>query len=205
MAELLNQTDVFIVGGGPAGLAAAIAAREKGFGVVVADCSEPPIEKPCGEGLMPDALAALRRLGVTVPAERSYPFRGIRFLGCGTSVDASFPSGHGRGVRRSVLHQAMLERATEAGVSFLWGVRVSGVSDAGVVVDGRTIPCQWIIGADGQNSLVRRWAGLDKFRHHSRRFGFRQHYRVAPWTDCMEIYWGARCQVYVTPVSSGEI
>ena len=134
------MTDVFIVGGGPAGLAAAIAAREKGFRVVVADCSQPPIEKPCGEGLMPDGLAALRGLGVAIPAEHAFPFRGIRFLGCGTSVDASFPSGYGCGVRRTVLHQAMLERATEAGVSFLWGARVSGIGDAGVAVNGRTAP-----------------------------------------------------------------
>jgi menaquinone-9 beta-reductase len=203
MAQL--ETDVFIVGGGPAGLAAAIAAREKGLRVVVADCSRPPIEKPCGEGLMPDALTALRKLGVTVPAEHSFPFRGIRFLGSGRSVDASFPSGCGRGVRRTILHQAMLDRATEAGVSFRWGARVSGIGDAGVTVDGRVVPCRWIVGADGQNSPIRRWAGLDQFRHHSRRFGFRTHYRVAPWTDCMELYWGAGCQIYITPISSSEV
>jgi flavin-dependent dehydrogenase len=203
MARL--ETDVFIVGGGPAGLAAAIAAREKGFRVLVADCSRPPIEKPCGEGLMPDALTALRKLGITVPAEHSFPFRGIRFLGSGRSVDASFPSGCGRGVRRTILHQAMLDRATGAGVSFRWGARVGGIGQAGVTVDGQVVPCRWIVGADGQNSLVRRWAGLDRFRHHSRRFGFRAHYRVAPWTDCMELYWGVGYQIYVTPVSSGEV
>src|SRR5580698_1970330 len=54
-----QNTDVFIVGAGPAGLAAAIAARQKGFEVVVADGSEPPIEKPCGEGMMPGTLAGL--------------------------------------------------------------------------------------------------------------------------------------------------
>lgn len=199
------ETDVFIVGGGPAGLAAAIAAREKGFRVVVADCTRPPIEKPCGEGLMPDALTALRKLAVTVPNEHSFPFRGIRFLGSGRSVDAAFPSGCGRGVRRSILHQAMLDRAREAGVSFRWGARVSGIGDAGVTVDGRAVSCRWIVGADGQNSPVRRWAGLDHFRHHSCRFGFRMHYRVAPWTDCMELYWGAGCQIYITPISSSEV
>jgi flavin-dependent dehydrogenase len=99
----------------------------------------------------------------------------------------------------------MLDRATEAGVSFLWGARVGGIGDAGVTVNGRLAPCRWIIGADGQNSLIRRWAGLDHFRHHSRRFGFRRHYRVAPWTDCMELYWGAGYQIYVTPVSSAEV
>jgi len=63
------DTDVFIVGGGPAGLAAAIAARLKGFDVVVADAAQPPIDKACGEGLMPDSLVALRQLGVVVDPE----------------------------------------------------------------------------------------------------------------------------------------
>lgn len=154
---------------------------------------------------MPDALTALRRLGVTVPVEHSFPFRGIRFLGSGRSIDASFPFGYGRGVRRTILHQAMLHRATEAGVSFHWGARVSGIGDAGVTVDGRVASCRWIVGADGQNSMIRRWSGLDRYCHYSRRFGFRRHYHVAPWTDCMELYWGPGCQIYVTPISSGEI
>ena len=63
---MIEQTDVFVIGGGPAGLAAAIAARKKGFRVVVADGGAWPIEKACGEGLMPDTVAALRELGVSV-------------------------------------------------------------------------------------------------------------------------------------------
>ena len=55
--------DVFIVGGGPAGLATAIAARRRGLSVVVADGAVFPIDKPCGEGLMPDGVAALHQLG----------------------------------------------------------------------------------------------------------------------------------------------
>lgn len=154
--SLPHETDVFVVGGGPAGLAAAIAARAKGLQVVVADCSRPPIEKPCGEGLMPDSLDALRKLGVTIGSEHSFPFRGIRFLGSGTSVSASFPSGCGLGMRRAVLHQLLVDRAAEAGVRFLWGARVSGVNSDGAVVDGRLLRSRWIVGADGQNSYVRR-------------------------------------------------
>jgi len=205
MIELPYETDVFVVGGGPAGLAAAIALRSKGFRVAVADCSRPPIEKPCGEGLMPDALAALRKLGVTIPAEDSFSFRGIRFLGSGVSVDASFPFGCGVGVRRPVLHQLMIDRAAHAGVCMLWGTRVSGIGSSGVMLDGRLVRSRWIIGADGQNSRIRRWAGLDGYRHSTWRFGFRRHYRVAPWTDRMQVYWGSGCQIYVTPVSSQEI
>jgi len=57
------STDVFVIGGGPAGLAAAIAARQQGFRVIVADGAKPPIDKACGEALMPDAIAAFTRLG----------------------------------------------------------------------------------------------------------------------------------------------
>ena len=200
-----HETDVFVVGGGPAGLAAAIAARGKGLQVVVADWSRPPIEKPCGEGLMPDSLEALRHLGVTIGSEQSFPFRGIRFLTRATSVSASFPSGCGLGMRRTELHQLLADRAAEAGVHFLWGARVSGISSEGVVVNGGLLRSRWIVGADGQNSHVRRWADLDAFHSYRRRFGFRRHYLVTPWSDCVEIYWGSGFQFYITPVSPREV
>ena len=72
--------DVLVIGGGPAGLAMAIAARQHGLTVAVADGIHPPIDKACGEGLMPDALAAFKRLGLQLPPAEAYPFRGIRFL-----------------------------------------------------------------------------------------------------------------------------
>ncbi|HXI39872.1 MAG TPA: FAD-dependent monooxygenase [Bryobacteraceae bacterium] len=203
--QVPSETDVFVVGGGPAGLAAAIAARGKGLHVTVADWASPDIDKPCGEGLMPDSLAALRQLGITIGSEQSFPFRGIRFLASGTSVSASFPSGCGLGMRRPVLHQLLTHRAADAGVRFLWGARVSGIGREGVVVNGGLVRSQWIVGADGQNSQVRHWAGLDALHSYKRRFGFRRHYQIAPWSDCVEIYWGSGFQFYVTPVSQREV
>ena len=64
-----TATDVFIIGGGPAGLAAAIAARHRGFDVMVADGASPSIDKACGEGLMSDGVAALERLGISIAQE----------------------------------------------------------------------------------------------------------------------------------------
>jgi flavin-dependent dehydrogenase len=61
------------------------------------------------------------------------------------------------------------------------------------------------VGADGQKSGVRFAAGLEHARVASSRFGFRRHYAVAPWTDFVEVHWGSRCQIYVTPVSCEEI
>jgi len=78
-----------VIGGGPAGLAAALAARQKGFRVIVADAARPPIDKACGEGLMPDSVAALGALGVSVDPAGSFPFQGIRFVEGGASVQAA--------------------------------------------------------------------------------------------------------------------
>jgi menaquinone-9 beta-reductase len=203
---LLNSTDVLVIGGGPAGLAAAIAARQQGFRVLVADGAQMPIDKPCGEGLMPDGLAALEKLGISVNAENSYPFRGIRFLSAGLAVDAAFPNGAlGMGVRRTVLHRLIAERASSLGIDFLWQTPVTGISADGVHLGSRQVSARWIIGADGSTSRVRRWAELDAFRKRDCRYAFRQHYRVAPWTDRMELYWGRRGEIYVTPVSKDQV
>ena len=86
-----SPVDVFVIGGGPAGLATAIAARRHGLSVVLADGAVPPIDKPCGEGLMPDGVEALHHLGITIPEGEAYPFRGIRFVSDGTKAEAEFP------------------------------------------------------------------------------------------------------------------
>jgi flavin-dependent dehydrogenase len=145
---------------------------------------------------MPDSLDALRRLGVTIDPDQSFAFRGIRFIGEGGTVAADFPRDYGIAVRRIRLHQALIDRAQEVGVKLLWRTRVAGIDD---------IRARWIIGADGENSRVRRGANLGAVRSESRRYGFRRHYRVRPWTDFMEVYWGAGCQMYVTAVAADEM
>jgi flavin-dependent dehydrogenase len=203
---LVNSTDVFVIGGGPAGLAAAIAARQHGFRVIVADGSLPPIDKACGEGLMPDGLAALERLGIGVPLADACPFRGIRFLSAALSADARFPGeGNGLALRRTSLHRVMMERAAQLGTDFLWQTAVTGISAQGVHLAKHMVRARWIVGADGSNSRVRGWAGLDAGSRPRLRYAFRRHYRVEPWTDHMEVYWGEHCQGYATAVSRDQV
>src|SRR5215831_14832302 len=104
-------TDALVIGGGPAGLAAAIAARKKGFRVTVADGGKPPIDKACGEGLLPGTIAALRELGVCIRGEDGESFQHIRFIDGNISAEANFLRDGGIGVRRTVLHQKMVARA----------------------------------------------------------------------------------------------
>lgn len=199
-----RATDVFVIGGGPAGLAVAIAARQRGFEVVVADGARPPIDKPCGEGLTPDGCVALAKLGIHIPEKESHPFRGIKFVSGGLSVEASFPNRPGIGVRRTVLHRVMMARAEEVGVTLLWQTPVKGLHADGVLLGKELVRSRWVVGADGGSSQVRRWAGLDRAGEQTR-FAFRRHYRVAPWSDCMELHWGMNCQMFVTPVAADEI
>jgi flavin-dependent dehydrogenase len=201
----LDPTSVFVIGGGPAGLAAAIAARRRGFDVTLADGARPPIDKACGEGLMPDGLAALRSLGVTLSVQDARPFHGITFVDRGISVESAFPAGYALGVRRTVLHSRMVEAAAAAGVRMLWGASVGGISPEGVSIMGETIPAHWVIGADGFHSRVRRWAGLAVNPPATLRFGFRIHYLVAPWSEHMELHWGTGCQIYITPIGPQEV
>ena len=111
-----RETDVLIVGGGPAGLATALAVRQHGLRAVVIDSAAPPIDKACGEGLLPDSIATLAALGVTLNPGRLFQFKGIRFVCPNASVEAAFPYGTGAGIRRTALHDSLIEHAADAGV-----------------------------------------------------------------------------------------
>ncbi len=199
------DTDVFVIGGGPAGLAAAMAARQRGLRVIVADGGKPPADKACGEGLMPDSLEAAHSLGISLTQLPAMPFRGIRFHGEQSRVESLFPSGHGLGIRRTVLHTALTSQAESAGIELLWSTPVTGIEDGTVHFGGQSIRSRWILGADGANSLVRKWIGCNAPIRNTRRYAYRRHYGVAPWTDHMEIYWGRGCQIYITPVNPAEV
>ncbi|MFE5341120.1 NAD(P)/FAD-dependent oxidoreductase [Isoptericola sp. NPDC056578] len=204
------ETDVLVVGGGPVGLAAAIEARRAGLGVVVLEPRSAPVDKACGEGLMPGTLAAVRRLGVDPPG---WPLRGISYRQDGVAADHRFAAGPGRGVRRTALHAALHAAALDAGASVLPRRAGAVVQDAeGAVAAG--VRGRWLLACDGLHSRVRREVGLDLRddgppgvarrrvgRDRRRRFGLRRHFRVPPWTDLVEVHWAPRVEAYVTPVA----
>jgi len=203
--HLRRESDILIIGGGPAGLAAAIAARLRGFTVTLADAGRMPIDKACGEGLMPQGVEALRGLGIAVSPTESFAFRGMRFIDGGLRAEAAFQAGQGVGIRRTVLQRMLAERACELGAAIHWGARATGLCSDGIQINGERVRSRWIVGADGHNSRVRRWAGLDVAWSSKPRVGVRGHLRVKPWTDFVEVYWRQHCQAFVTPVAPDEV
>ena len=203
--SLPTMADIVVIGGGPAGLAAALAARRRGLDVVVLDRRQPPIDKACGEGLMPDGIAALQEIGVEIDPHLGFRFRGIRFLDEKAVAEAAFPDETGLGIRRTALHQALMIHAEAAGVRVCWRVRVDGVDSSGVRANRKTLRCRWVVAADGLHSPIARALGLRPAWTGPQRFGLRQHFQVKPWTDFVEVYWQSGCQAYVTPIGPEEV
>ncbi|WP_445163935.1 NAD(P)/FAD-dependent oxidoreductase [Mycobacterium sp. Dal123C01] len=190
------DTDLLIVGGGPGGLATALQARRHGLSVIVAEPREDPIDKACGEGLMPGGLAELMSLGVD-PA--GMPFRGIAYVSEQRRAEALFRNGPGRGVRRTTLHAALEARAKEQDTEWI-RTKVTSVQQDAHGVTAAGVRAKWLVGADGLHSAVRRSVGIKVTAGNPRRYGVRWHFTVPAWSEFVEVYWSRRGEAYVTPV-----
>lgn len=196
--------DVAIVGGGPVGLATAIGCVQRGLSVTLIEQRAFPIDKACGEGLMPTAVQRLAALGVDAEGRA---FRGIAYLDADHRVAAAFDAGPGRGVRRTALDAALQQRAEQLGVDLV-AARVDAIEqhDDQVVVGG--ITARYAVGADGLHSTVRRLIGITATSPGPARFGQRRHFAIAPWTDLVEVHWasgGGGAEAYVTPVGEDSV
>lgn len=190
--------DLLVAGAGPVGLATAINAAQAGLAVTVIEPHIGTIDKACGEGLMPEALQRLARIGID---PHGIDFFGIRYIAGYHMAEARFSNGPGRGVRRTVLQEALRQRARELNVNFIEG-RVQEIVQSGSSVKAVGIESRYLIGADGLHSTVRGQLGLAIANSNKKpqRFGIRQHFSVAPWSDLVEVYWLSEVEVYVTPV-----
>jgi len=200
--------DLAIAGGGPAGLATAIRAAQKGLEAIVVERSAEPPDKACGEGLMPSGARELAALGVRIP--ESAVFRGIRYVEeDGREVHALFRDGDGIGIRRSVLARALRERAIEVGAEIRRATVQSARAEPAsieVATDAGPIEARLAVAADGLHSPLRKAAGLEgPAAMTPPRFGIRRHFALAPWTDLVEVHWALGVEAYVTPVGPRSV
>lgn len=200
------MTHLLVAGGGPVGLAAAIEARLRGLDVTVVEPRTCPVDKACGEGLMPGAVARLQRLGVHPPG---HPFDGISYLAASGRRGGrhAFRSGKGRGVRRIALHAAMARRAAELGVHTVQDTVVAVSQDAAGVrlrLAGGSVDGAWALGCDGLRSVTRSLVAV-RATTNGRRYGLRRHVQLQPWSRDVEVHWSHVGEAYVTPVAADQV
>jgi geranylgeranyl reductase family protein len=167
---------VVVVGGGPAGAAAAITLARAGREVALFDRARFPRDKCCGDGLTTSALRRLDALGLRpgdVPSwqivddvvVRSASGRTVRF-----PLPRAATAQFGAVARRSELDAALLDVAREAGVHVFDGHRVTGVVPGPDVVTlevdgfGRA-EGRFVVAADGMWSAVRKLLGEHEGGH----------------------------------------
>ena len=179
--------DVLVVGGGPAGAAAAIFLRARGHDVLLVDEARFPRDKVCGEGVSPEAWRLLAEMGADgdVRALRPHPLRGMTLTSPdGTSFSGAYrgPREAGFAVRRLALDACLLQVARRSGVEVHEGVRATslireGARVAGVVTANGAgevpVRARLVVAADGRRSMVARQLGLLREHRRLRKFAVR--------------------------------
>jgi geranylgeranyl reductase family protein len=161
--------EVLVVGGGPAGAAAATTLAQHGRDVLVVDKASFPRDKCCGDGLTTMALRLLADLGFDpAPVASWQPVTDIHLRAPGGRVvDLRLPDGpglHAAVARRADLDTALLRHAAASGAAVAEGVAFGGATDHGghvaVELDGHAdVRARYVIGADGMWSPVRKALG----------------------------------------------
>ena len=206
------MSEVVVVGGGPAGLSAALICARRGLDTTIVEKRTFPVIKACGEGLMPGGVDALKRL---VPQElinkmEYQKFSGIRYIAPnGECTSGYFGKGDGWGIERSELSKLLGQASEkEPKIKILQNTvaTVKGSPEQPIVhFNDQTLRPKLLIAADGLHSPIRRWAGLNGPPSKLKRWGLRQHYQIKPWANLVEVHWSKDMEAYVTPVSPNTV
>ncbi|HUL59913.1 MAG TPA: FAD-dependent monooxygenase [Anaeromyxobacteraceae bacterium] len=214
----MRLRDAVVVGGGPAGLAFAAAAARLGLDVAVVERRAGPVDKACGEGVLPAGLRALGELGALARIDRGEATEvpEIRWVERdGAAVALRLPAPGGLAVRRTALSAALAETARAAGAELVHGEVVAHArGEAGVTVevagaagaaDRFTLQARLLVAADGLASPIRRREGLDRIARGPRRYGVRRHFLLPPWTSSVEVHFGPGAEAYVWPAGPRQV
>lgn len=176
----MDKVDIAVIGGGPAGAAAAIRAARRGASVVLVEKGPHGRDKVCGDGLTPRAVGALGDLGIDMTD--AHRIRGLRMIAGTTTRELDWPTtdrfpNHGAVWPRRRLDAALIDAATEAGADVRFETealpvidddRVTGIEvrpasdDRFTAGTGHTIAADLTIVAAGPPGAVARMLGATR-------------------------------------------
>lgn len=198
-----NSCDVLVVGGGPAGSAAAYWLAEAGHDVLVVERKHFPRDKTCGDGVTPRAVKQLTDMGLAPQLEQFHRFHGLRAIAHGKTLELEWPAhpiypSHGFVVRRRDLDQMVADHAVKAGARMWQGAEAMGpLVDRGFV-RGATVKrkdtgrieevtARYVVVADGANSRFGRALGTSRKRDWPMGIAIRGYYESPrhddPWIE----------------------
>ena len=197
---MAQRFDLAIVGGGPAGSAAAWQAVQAGARVVVLDKAQFPRDKPCGDGLTARAVSYLQKMGLAEQVAKYHRVNRVRVFSPST-WELSFPRrpgmpDHGHVARRPELDTLLLKHAESAGAQVRQAAEVAGpVLDntnrvVGVLLkNGDKVLADAVIAADGAYSPIKRALSLDSAYHGYSAIAIRAEMSAnRPDTDSLDIH-----------------
>jgi 2-polyprenyl-6-methoxyphenol hydroxylase-like FAD-dependent oxidoreductase len=212
---MAERADVVVVGGGPAGAACALGLARRGVAVTIVERARFPRRKPCGEYLSGGAVAALDELGLGRELRLvAQPLRGVRLVPAATAaLELPFPS-EALALGRAILDTVILGRALAAGARLVQGraedLRFERGRAAGVVVrdeagERTELRARFVVGADGNGSLVARKLELVRPLRGTRRFAIGGHYRgLGDFGGFVEMYVGPGAYFALNPLDSSR-
>ena len=225
------DTDVLVVGAGPAGSATAAWAARSGLDVMLVDAETFPRDKACGDGLTPRAIAEMDQLGMSDWLTGRARNWGLRAAGFGQELYLPWPGGslprNGGAAPRLELDAAIRQVALDAGAAPVEGhravdVRIEGGQVRGVTftvgagrrAERREISCRRLIVADGARSQLGRRLG--RTWHRSTAYGvaarayIKSHRSDDPWISSHLELRGTENELlsgygWVFPLGDGEV
>ena len=175
MSERVIDTDVLVIGAGPAGSAAGYWLAKHGCAVTIVEKKHFPREKTCGDGLTPRAVKQLEDMGLGERLSNFHRYEGLRATAHGKELELQWPTHpvyprHGYVVRRRELDEMVARNAQHAGATLLEGHeataplhengRLVGATVLGKDADeSTTIRAKHVVVADGANSRFGRSLG----------------------------------------------